>query len=414
VARVNGKAVFIDGALPGEEVEFVYSAVLRRHDEGRVRRVLEASPLRVAPRCAHFGVCGGCSLQHLDADAQLRSKEQILLESLERIGSVHPSSVLPPVCGPAWGYRRKARLGVKHVFKKGKVLVGFRETRSTLVAEIQGCEVLHPKVGRELEVLADMIGSLSIHDRLPQIEVAMGDEVCALVFRVLAPPSDKDCEKMLAFAADRDFDLYLQPGGLDSVVALTPDPRPLTYSLPAHGVELRFLPTDFTQVNLDVNRAMVDCALELLDPRPAERVLDLFAGIGNFTLPIARRAGHVTAVEGDELLVRRAAENARANGISNVEFHQGNLAGDLWQEPWGRERFDKVLIDPPRSGAMSVMKHIHRLAPGRIVYISCNPATLARDAEHLVHQQRYRLVCAGVLDMFPHTTHVESIALFQA
>jgi 23S rRNA (uracil1939-C5)-methyltransferase len=413
VARVQGKPVFIEGALPGEEVEFVYTAVLRRYDEAQIKAILQESPLRVEPRCPHFPICGGCSLQHLDPEAQIWSKQQVLLDNLRKIASLQPDDLLPPVTGPAWGYRRKARLGVKHVPKKGRVLVGFREKRGTYVAEIESCEVLHARVGRQLMALADLIGSLSIRSRVPQIEVAMGDEVCALVFRTLESPSAEDREKILAFAEAKDFDVYLQPSGVSSVKALTPSPRPLTYRLPEHGVELRFKPMDFTQVNLDVNRILIDQAIRLLDPQPEDQFLDLFCGLGNFTLPIARRVAQVIGIEGDAALIARAEDNAKQNGIENVTFHRVDLSGDLWHEPWMRESIDKVLVDPPRSGAMAVMKQLRRIAPARILYISCNPATLARDAEHLVHQQGYRLASAGVMDMFPHTSHVESIALFQ-
>lgn len=412
VARVGDKTVFIDGALPGEEVTFLYSARKRHYDEAVVHQVSVPSPERVQPRCAHYGVCGGCSLQHLEAGAQVRYKERVLLENLRRIGHVEPAQVLEPLAGPSWGYRRKARLGVKFVVKKGKLLVGFRERRSAFLADLTGCEVLHPSVGRRLGELASLIGTLAAYERIAQIEVAVDDTQTALVLRNLMELEAADRDKLVEFARASGCAILLQPGGPDSVQPLWPPQVDLHYRLEAFDVELHFQPSDFTQVNGDINRAMVERAVALLDPQPHERVLDLFCGLGNFTLPIARRAGEVVGVEGDKALVERAGDNARRNGLDNARFYAADLAGELEQAPWWEGGFAKVLLDPPRSGAQETLAHIARLGVRRIVYVSCNPATLARDAGLLVNEYGYRLERAGAMDMFPHTAHVESIAVF--
>lgn len=416
VARIDGKAVFIDGALPGETVEFVYTWRRRSHDEGRVVRVLEASPQRVEPRCPHAEVCGGCSLQHLDPVAQIEAKQALLLENLARLGKVEPARVLPPLQGPVWGYRRKARLGARWVAKKGKVLVGFREKRDRRIADLSRCEVLDPAVGQRIAALSHLVGSLGIADAVPQIEVAVGDAAAALVFRVLREPTREDRERLVAFGKETGLRILLQPGGPETVTPLWPEAPPdLCYRLPeAGGIELHFLPTDFTQVNAAINRAMVARALELLALDGSERVLDLFCGLGNFTLPIARQAREVTGVEGEPGLVARARENAERNGLGNLRFHVANLMDEeeLEQAPWLRETFDRILLDPPRSGAKEVTPRLGDLGAARILYVSCHPATLARDAGILVHELGYRLEAAGVMDMFPHTAHVESMALF--
>jgi len=412
VARVNDKVTFIHGALPGERVRFRYTAVRRNRDEGEVVEVLESSPQRVEPRCPHFGLCGGCSLQHLDPAAQIEYKQQTLLEAFTHLGKVEPEEILPPLVNPSpWGYRRKARLGVKHVPKKGRVLVGFRERGSNFIATLEQCEVLHPKVGHALLDLSALIGSLSIPHRIAQIEVAMDDERCVLILRNLEPLTEEDHEKLRRFGREHDFIFYLQPGGPETVTSLD-EPADLHYRLPDFGLEIHFEPSDFTQVNTGINRQMVARAVELLETGPEERVLDLFCGVGNFTLPLATRAGEVTGVEGDAGLVARARANAERNVLENVRFHVANLYEPLDHEPWLKEQFHKALLDPPRSGALEVLEHLPRMGVERIVYVSCYPGTLARDAGELVHRHGYRLVSAGVMDMFPHTAHVESIALF--
>ncbi|TCO83725.1 23S rRNA m(5)U-1939 methyltransferase [Plasticicumulans lactativorans] len=413
VARCDGKAVFIEGALPGEQVEFRYTARRSSLDEGVVTAVLDASPDRVEPRCAHFGLCGGCSLQHLAAERQIAFKQAQLLDNLARIGKVAPAEVLAPLTGPHWGYRQKARLGVKDVAKKGRVLVGFREKHSPYLAELTRCEVLHPRVGGLLLALSELVGSLSIRARVPQIEVAVGDDAVALCFRVMDPPSDADRERLVAFAQAHAVQVLLQPGGPESTVALWPDTEALSYRLPDFGLELAFRPFHFTQVNGAINRSMVARAIELLDVGPAHAVLDLFCGLGNFTLALARRAGRVVGVEGEASLVDWARGNAVRNGIGNAEFHVADLTADILGQAWRRGEYDRILLDPPRSGALEMMPHVAALGARRVVYVSCHPATLARDAGELVHTYGFRLLAAGVMDMFPHTAHVESIALFE-
>jgi 23S rRNA (uracil1939-C5)-methyltransferase len=417
VTHVAGKVVFVAGALPGEEVMFRYTGRHGSYDEGDVLEVLQASPQRITPRCAHFGICGGCSLQHLSPADQIAAKQARLLDNLSRMGQVAPDEVLPPLTAEAWGYRRKARLGVRYMPREQVVRVGFRERNSRFLADLKRCDVLHPAVGERIGALAELVNRLSIRDQIPQIEVAVGDDNVALVFRHLAELSGADKDALCAFGREHEMVIFLQPGGPRTVQRLwppqaEPEAVKLSYRLPAYDVELCFEPTDFTQVNQPLNRLMIDRALALLDPQPEERILDLFCGLGNFSLPLARRAGHVVGVEGEAGLVERARENARRNGQDNVEFHVADLTADLAAEPWYGAGFDKLLLDPPRSGAAVVVENLPAPLPRRIVYVSCDPATLARDAGTLVKGLGYRLVSAGVMDMFPHTAHVESIALF--
>lgn len=410
IARIGGKVTFIAGALPGERVRYR----LRRHgkqaDEGELAAIESPSPDRVEPRCAHFGVCGGCSLQHLSQAGQVAFKQKQLLDQLERIGKVAPAAVAPAITAEPWGYRRRARLSVKHVAKKGGVLVGFREADSPYVAQLESCQVLDPRVGLKLKALADCVGRLSLNTLVPQIEVAAAETV-ALVFRVMQVPSEADREVLRAFGREHGFDIHLQTGGYDTIRPLDAAP-PLTMSPDGSDLRLAFNPTDFIQVNDAVNRQMVRQALDWLQVAPgaAPRVLELFCGLGNFSLPLARAGARVTAVEGDRGLVERGRANAAANGL-DIRF----VAADLFQpDPgadWLAARYDGVLIDPPRAGAQEVLPHVAAQRPPRIVYVSCHPGTLARDAAFLV-AQGWRLERAGILDMFPHTNHVESMALF--
>lgn len=413
IARIGGKAVLIHGALPDEEVSFTYTGRHNKHDEGQAEAIHRSSADRVAPGCAHFGICGGCNLQHLDTARQIVSKQDFLLDNLSRIGRVRPEQILEPLTGPYWGYRHKARLGVKYVRKKGRVLVGFRERNSRFLADLRRCEVLHPRVGGLLEALARLVEGLSIRERMPQIEVAVGDTVVALSFRVLDPPSSEDRTKLIAFGQERDIQIYLQPKGPETTYLLWPQSEALHYRLPNHHLSFEFRPYHFTQVNPEINRKMVDRAIELLEPHHDERILDLFCGLGNFTLALAKRAREVVGVEGDQSLVEWAERNARGNAINNVRFFAADLSGDVAAQTWMREDYDKVLLDPPRSGALEMIPYLAALEVRRLVYVSCHPATLARDAGELVHRWGYRLVSAGVMDMFPHTAHVESIALFE-
>lgn len=408
-----GKAVFVAGALPGESIRFRRVRRHRQHDEGQLLEVLAPSAERVVPRCPHFGICGGCALQHQVPEAQLAAKEQHLRDSLARLGKVAPRTWLPPLTGPAWGYRRRARLGAKYVTKKGRVVVGFRERLAPYVAAVERCDVLAAPVGLLLPSLSAMLTTLAIRERVPQIEVAVGDQAVALVLRVLDPPGTADLQRLAAFALTHGVRIYLQPGGLETVRELAGAGEPLRYRLPAFDVELSFAPTDFVQVNGPVNEALVARAVELLDLTPDARVLDLFCGIGNFSLPLARRAQHVTGVEGEAGLVARARANAQANGLENVEFHVGDLAQlpPAQTAAWLQQTYSHVLLDPPRAGAKEVLPLIAQLQPVRVMYISCHPGSLARDLGALVHEHGYILEAAGVVDMFPHTAHVESIAL---
>jgi len=412
----GGKTVFVAGALPGETIRFRRTRRRRQHDEAELLEVLVSSPVRVAPRCAHFGVCGGCALQHLSPDSQIEAKQTELRDNFERVARVAPQQWLPPLRGPVWNYRRRARLGVKYVLKKERVLVGFRERLAPYVAEVKRCEILAPPVGELLEPLAVMLGRLSIRQQLPQIEVAVADNVVALVLRVLQPPSAEDLAVLREFATAHTVRFYLQPGGLDSVQPLQAagdTGEPLHYALPRFGLQLQFRPTDFLQINGAVNEALVSRALELLQPDPDSAVLDLYCGLGNFTLALGKQAGRVVGVEGESGLVERARHNARHNGLANVEFHTADLTRPQTTAAWLAQPYTHVLLDPPRAGASEMLATVARLRPRRVLYISCHPGSLARDVGTLVHEHGMLLRAAGVLDMFPHTAHVESLALLE-
>ncbi|MEJ2516002.1 MAG: 23S rRNA (uracil(1939)-C(5))-methyltransferase RlmD [Gammaproteobacteria bacterium] len=409
VARREGKTVFVDDALPGERVRASIVRRRRSHDEARLDEVLTASPDRVEPRCPHFGNCGGCSLQHLAPAAQLSAKESSLFEALERIGGVTPDTRFAPLSGPAWAYRRRARLGVRLVEKKGRVLVGFRERHTSWLADMDSCEVLAGGVGRMLMPLSELIGGLSVARRIPQVEVAVGEDRTAMVFRVLDPLTPEDAVRLARFGADQGVEVWLQTGGPDTVRPLEGEPAPLHYRLPGFDVDIAFLPTDFVQVNAAMNQAAVARAVELLDGE-GQRVLDLFSGLGNFSLALARRGAAITGVEGEARLVDRARGNAQRNGLE-VDYHVANLFEDFSGLPWARAGCDRLLLDPPRAGAQAVAESVDVLGPQRVVYVSCHPGTLARDAG-ILGGHGYRCTGAGVMDMFPHTTHVESIAVF--
>ncbi|MGN6728965.1 MAG: 23S rRNA (uracil(1939)-C(5))-methyltransferase RlmD [Rhodanobacteraceae bacterium] len=413
VAHVEGKAVFVADALPGERV---CARIVRKHrhfNEAQTEQVLRASPQRVAPRCIHYGVCGGCALQHMETSAQIEAKQRVLAENFARIGKVEPQRWLPPLTAGSWGYRRRGRLSVKHVPRKGKTLLGFRERDPRFVADLSRCEVLHPALGLKLDALGALLNSLEGAASIPQIEFAAGDEMLALVFRHLAPLSSNDRDKLVAFGRAHGFAIMLQPGGNDSVHALDPEHVQLHYRLAEYELDLQFEPLDFVQVNPELNVRMIAHALELLDPQATDRVLDLFCGLGNFSLPIARRAGFVCGVEGEAGLIERARANASRNRISNAEFTVGDLALDPRGAPWARAEWDKWLLDPPRTGAAGLLEHLPGKSVRRVVYVSCHPGSLARDAGMLVQRHGFELTAAGVMDMFPHTAHVESIALFE-
>lgn len=449
VAHADGKVIFIEGALPGERVTYSSYRKKSSFEQAQVGKILKSSFMRVEPKCVHFGVCGGCSMQHLDPRGQIAAKQRVLEDNLQRIGRVKPDMILPPINGLTWGYRQRARISVRRVEKKGKVLVGFHEKRSSFVADLSRCEILPPKISALIPLLSELIDGLSIRERLPQIEIACGDQVDVLVIRNMEPLNVQDEAKLRAFADAHAVQFWLQPKGPDTVAPFHPlDAPPLNYSLPEFGIEMPFAPTEFTQVNHQLNRVMVHRAIRLLDPQPGERIADFFCGLGNFTLPIARCGAHVLGVEGSAALVKRGLQGAEHNGLrEQVEFRAMNLfemteeelaklgssfqietaeqtedslPGDLSRSrPATRvtcqtRRFDRWLVDPPRDGAVELMKSItDETAPQRIVYVSCNPGTLARDANILVQTKGYRLTAAGVMNMFPHTSHVESIAVFE-
>jgi 23S rRNA (uracil1939-C5)-methyltransferase len=415
VAHVDGKTVFIDDALPGELVEWQRLKRGRNFDEGRLLKVIEPSPDRVEPRCAHFGICGGCVLQHLSGEQQLQFKQKQLLDSLTRIGKVTPHEILPPLKAGSWNYRRRARLAARWVPKKGRTIVGFRERSTPYITNIERCEVLQAPLDRLIVPLSELMTALSIRHRVPQIEVAVADNAVALVVRVLEPLTEADQELLRQFGRDHSVQMFLQPGGYETVAPMEPV-EPLEYRLPAFDLTLQFLPTDFVQVNGPLNLQMIDRAVALLALTPQDRVLDLFCGLGNFSLPLARRAGQVVGVEGEANLVARARDNAARNSLGNAQFFTANLAdeslGSAQSVHQWAGKFDKVLLDPPRAGAKEVLPVVAKSGADTVLYISCHPGSLARDAGILVHEHGYELRAAGVMDMFPHTAHVESAALF--
>lgn len=418
LTRYEGQIVFVDGALPGETVRAEFTSRRSNYAEARTVEVLKAAAERTEPPCPHFAACGGCSLQHYASASQLAFKEQVLHERLAHAAGVSDYEKLPVITGPDRAYRRKARLAVRYVAKKGRVLVGFREQHSNFITDMNSCVVLEPEVARLLPLLPELIGAMHCREQLPQVEVAIGDaqpgsNTCALIFRHLAPLDAHDLDQLLAFGNEYAVDIYLQPKGPDSVHRVLPagGEQRLYYGLPDFNLTLAFHPTDFTQVNANINRLMVRRAVDLLDVQPTDRVLDLFCGLGNFTLPLATRAADVIGVEGTAAMVERGTENAQRNGLTNVRFLQADLTLHPDQHAWLKQGFDKVLLDPPRSGALEVLPAVVAARPARIVYVSCNPATLARDAAFLA-EHGYTLAAAGAMDMFPHTSHVEAMALF--
>jgi len=417
IARIDGKAVFVEGALPGEVVTITTQKRKPTFDLARADAVLKANAARVEPRCPHFGVCGGCSQQHFDAAAQVAAKQRTLEDALWRLGRVRPALLMPPIHGPSWEYRHRARLSARYVVKKGGMLIGFHERKSSYVADMTSCSVLPRRISDLLPKLRALIGGLTVRDRLPQIELAVGDGEKAahvLVLRILDPLAPEDESALLAFADAHGVQFFLQPGGPGTAAPLRPNEPALAYALPEFDLEFPFSPTEFTQVNPAINRVLVRRAIGLIDPRPGERIADFFCGIGNFTLPLARRCGTAVGIEGSASLVDRATQNAGFNGLAGkATFQVANLFAATPESFEALGPLDKILVDPPREGAIALVKALPGDgAPERIVYVSCNPATLARDASVLVHDHGYDLAAAGVVNMFPHTSHVESIALF--
>ena len=414
VGRVEGKAVFVHGALPGETVSARVIDVARKHDEAVCQEVIQASPERVEPECPWFNECGGCALQHLDHKAQLKWKHKRLVDNLERLGEVSPEQYLEPIADEPWFYRRRARLSARWVKAKDRVLVGFREPQGRFVADVGHCRVLHPDFSNRLESLSALLGRLSVSAAIPQIETASGDDGSAIVIRHLEPLSDGDMAELKQWSTDEGIAVYLQSKGPDTVYRLAPENHQLHYRIDEFDLELAFHPQNFVQVNGRINRKLLTRALELLDIKGDERVLDLFCGLGNFTLPLATRAAHVTGVEGASELIEAARANAIANGLDDkIELEVADLTESVADRAWYRAGFDAVLIDPPRSGALEILPVVAGSGAKRVVYVSCNPATLARDAGVLVREHGFKLVTAGIADMFPHTAHVESIALFE-
>ena len=413
ITHVNGKAVFVFAALPGEKVLMQVDQSRRKFDEASTLEVLESAPRRIEPRCAAFQLCGGCSLQHLDNDDQVEFKQQSLLQMMAHAG-ITPDEIMPPLRGPAWGYRDKARLGVRYVPAKGRVLVGFRERKTSYIADMHRCEVLVPAVGDKLDAISQVIGELEARAQIPQIEVATDGNRLQLVSRHLAPLSDEDRGRLSEFARQHDFDLLLQPGGPQTVTPLYPESSEL-FLYPDRDRDLRigFEALDFVQVNRDINRQMVAQAIEQLELNANHRVLDLFCGLGNFTLPLASRSASVTGVEVDAAMLERARVAARANGIDNTEYYSADLNTPDEDAEWMRQRYDRILLDPPRSGAQEIARGIGRFRASRIVYVSCQPSSLVRDAG-MICEQGYRLRRLGVMDMFPQTAHIEAMAVFEA
>ncbi len=412
--RADGKTIFVDGAITGETVTYSVYRKKEHFEMAQMIGLVRSSFMRVTPRCPHFGVCGGCSLQHLEPGAQIAAKQRVLEDNLAHIGKIPPATMLAPIHGPAWGYRTRARLSVRLVEKKGGVLVGFHERKNSFIADMNSCAVLPPRISALIPKLREFVMQLSIRAQLPQIEVVATAAVDALVIRHMVALTAED-EVLLREFADRNrIQWWLQSKGPETIVPFYPlDAPELAYMLPEFNLVMPFRPSEFTQVNTQVNPVLMRRAMQLLDPRATERIVDMFCGLGNFTLPIARHALQVVGIEGSKELVARAGQNALRNGISNTEFLTENLFDMTPERLDALGRFDKMLIDPPRDGAFALVSALGDQAPERIVYVSCNPATLARDAAVLVHQKGYRLVTAGIANMFPHTTHVESIALFE-
>ena len=413
----NGKTIFVYDALPDETVECFYTRLFNRYDEARVIRVIRSSPDRVEPKCAHVSFCGGCSLQHVHTDRQIVNKQNALLEQFHHFGNIMPESMLPPITGKTYGYRRKARLGVRYVHKKNRVLVGFRERSGRYLADISHCPILEEPAATLFTPLSELINHLSVNEAIPQIELAIGDQGTAFVFRHVMRLTDDDLRKISLFAEHYELQIYLQPDNLDSVHRLYPPPAQnkedelLSYFLPNQNLTLYFHPCDFVQINAEINQKMIDQVLSLLELKSTDKVLDLFSGLGNFSLPMAQIAESVCAVEGMDVMVERSQYNANKNNITNLTSIRANLTNPIEEQAWFKESYNKVLIDPPRSGAAELIPALLAKRPSHIIYVSCNPSTLARDAGELTHNG-YRLAKVGVIDMFSQTTHIEAVAQF--
>jgi 23S rRNA (uracil1939-C5)-methyltransferase len=415
IAHIDGKITLIDNALPGEQVEFCYRKRHPKFDEGYAVNIITKAAERVEPRCPHYGICGGCSLQHLEPTAQITTKQQHLLEQLLHFGKVQPKEILSPLTGSVYNYRHKARLSVKYLAAKDKVLVGFREKNSHFIADLTRCEVLALPVGQLIEPFKKLIATLEIKQHIPQLEIAIGDDATAIILRHLIAIPDADCQKLQQFAQEHNISLYLQPGNLESIHLLWPKQEKIniSYFFPLYDLELFFHPANFSQVNPVINQQMIQQAITLLDPQANDEILDLFCGFGNFTLPLAKYAKHVIGIEGEKKMIACAKANAEHNHLHNISFDVADLTKPETFGAWAKRTYNKILLDPPRTGAEAILNTVTQMKPQKILYISCNPATLARDAGILVNTLGYQLTKAGVMDMFPHTSHVEAMAVFE-
>jgi 23S rRNA (uracil1939-C5)-methyltransferase len=413
IAHIDGKIVFLENALPNEQVVFAYVRRHNKFDEAKVVEILQPSPDRVIPKCPHFNICGGCSLQHLNHTKQIFFKTLAFQEQMKHFGNLDTLNILSSITGPIWNYRSRARLSVKYVQKKQKALVGFHEKNGRYVAEITQCPILHMKVSKKILALSNLVVEFSIYNQIPQIEIACGGDVTALLFRHLQKFSDKDIELLQKFGTEHDFQIYLQAGGMETIKLLATNKTPvsLSYKLTKQNIEMFFAPTDFTQINQEINQQMVAHVLALLDAQPTEKVLDLFCGIGNFTIPLATKCNHIIGIEGNKYAIVRAKQNAEYNTIKNTEFYCFDLTKELSAPLWAKQQYDKILLDPPRTGALEICTQIKKFGAKKIVYVSCNHATLARDAKELTNNG-YKLQSVCVVDMFPHTSHIETIADF--
>jgi 23S rRNA (uracil1939-C5)-methyltransferase len=411
ITHINGKTTFVETALPDEIVEIELTKKHSRYNEARVINIIEPSPHRVTPKCIHFDLCGGCQLQHINIEEQMSIKQKTLLEQLKHIGQVETKEILLPLKSISWGYRYKARLSVKYVEKKQKLLIGFHEKNGRFIADLTRCEVLIPKIGLSIELLRELILSLSLFKSLPQIEIACDDNHCALIFRCLTKLTESDKELFIKFAKENNFLIYIEPNKPEKVFKLWPDNNENDLIYYYENIQYNFHPSDFTQINPYINQQMVKLALELLDLKNEDIVLDLFCGLGNFSLPIAKHCQSVIGIEGDNTMATRATENALKNNIQNTQFYSANLFEPDKNAAWIKKHYDKILLDPPRTGAIEILPYFAKWKPKLIVYVSCNPATLARDVGELVNKYGYYLKKAGIMDMFPHTKHVESIVL---
>jgi 23S rRNA (uracil1939-C5)-methyltransferase len=410
IAHINGKTTFIANSLPQEEIIFEYVKRHNNYDEGKMVELLQSSPVRTEPLCPFFTICGGCNLQHLEHAEQILLKTKVLLEQLHHFGGTTPITVMPAITGPIVAYRSKARLCTKYVVKKAKVVIGFHEKNGRFIADISQCPILAEPLNNQIINLQTLITNLAIKQSIPQIEIAIGEQNVALIFRILDELITTDKDQLIAFGNLHNFDIYLQPHGLDSIYCIT-DKKPLSYTLPKQNIELFFEPTDFTQINREINKKLVTKAIELIAPKPTDNILDLFCGLGNFSLPIAQHCAHLNGIEGNTTMVTRATTNAAYNKITNASFYSADLTKNIDNAAWAKQQYNKILLDPPRTGALEIINNIRRFNAEKIIYISCNPATLARDTKELL-KQGYTLACVGLVDMFPHTIHAEAIAEF--